>query len=209
MTKFFLFFLILLLSISVSSQNIRGGPIVGFNMSQVDGDRVYGFHKFGLHTGATAIIPLPANFSVHLEILYNQKGSYQKPRSADSLNGSLKLILNYLDAPLYLNYFDQKGKLNFGLGLSWGRLVEFSEMQDGYKQNYPVNPYRNDDIDIFLNFYTSIYKGLKFCWRYSYSTRKVRTKYFSDGRTMNQFHNVITFSVMYIFRDEAQIIKNN
>ena len=214
MRKLFILFFLIIFSFTLYSQNIKGGPIVGFNSSQVDGDRCYGFHRYGWHVGGTAIVPLSKNFSIHLEALYSQRGSYQKPKFVDSLNGSYSLKLNYLDVPVFVNFYDQKGKMNFGAGLLWGKLVEFSEMQDGYVQNYSKDkiPYKNYDVDYFFNFYVALYKGLKLDFRYSYSLLKIRTRYFvsNNGQpmVMNQFNNYISISLMYIFKDQSKIEKN-
>ena len=54
-------FLILLLSgyfFNLKAQVIKGALIAGFNMTQVDGDEVYGFKKIGFNVGAAAIIPV-------------------------------------------------------------------------------------------------------------------------------------------------------
>ena len=42
---------------TVSGQIIKGEAIVGFNLTQVEGDEVHGFRKPGLHIGAGALIP--------------------------------------------------------------------------------------------------------------------------------------------------------
>ena len=91
----------------VFSQSIKGGLIAGFNATQVDGDEVYGFRKYGLNAGACAIVPLWNNFSFTIETLYNQKGSYQRPQYADTLSGEYKLILKYLDVPVLIHYNDK------------------------------------------------------------------------------------------------------
>lgn len=69
-----LFFAILSYSYSYS-QKIKGALIFGTNICQVDGDEVYGFHKFGFNTGVSAIIPFGNNnqWDITLETLYNQK----------------------------------------------------------------------------------------------------------------------------------------
>ena len=80
---------------------------------QIDGDEVYGYHKFGLNIGASAIIPFSNNFSVSIENIFNQKGAYQKPRFEEPNNGAYKLNLNYLEVPI-LGHYEDKNKVNFG-----------------------------------------------------------------------------------------------
>lgn len=186
------------------SQSIKGGLIAGFNMSQVDGDEVYGYHKYGLNTGAMAIIPLDEKFSISLEILYNQKGSYQRPWfSDDSANGAYKLILNYLDVPVLFQYEDKK-VIKFGTGFSWGRLVEFKEWEHEKRIYWdtPYGPYKNSDIDFLFDVQLRLIQGLSFDMRYAYSVGKIRTRTFLTGETRKQFNNMITLRMIYVFRDK-------
>ena len=62
------------------SQHILGAISAGINLSQVDGDQVYGYNKVGLNIGPSAIIPFGKNkqWSVTLELLFSQLGSRQK-----------------------------------------------------------------------------------------------------------------------------------
>ena len=121
----FYILLILLPGLSIG-QSIKGGLAAGLNATQVDGDEVYGYHKFGLNAGAFAIIPFRKNFSFTLETAYTQKGSYQRPQFADSLTGEYRLILNYVEVPLLFHYIE-KDIIKIGTGFSWGKLVEFKE----------------------------------------------------------------------------------
>lgn len=196
-------FLILFFTLiyATHAQHIKGGLLFGGNASQVDGDRIYGFYKLGWNVGGTAIIPILKNFSVNTEILYSQKGSSQHALSSDSINGAYKLIMNYAEVPVYINYFDPKGKISVGTGLSYGRLVGFREWIYGYEKKYTSAdmPYNKSNIDWFFNAYYPIYKGLKLNLRYSYSIAKIRYREFSDGGTRKQYHNFITLRIMYVF----------
>ncbi|MCF8331934.1 MAG: hypothetical protein K9H84_05735, partial [Bacteroidales bacterium] len=78
---------IVMLSLSAYAQVIKGAAILGTNLSQVDGDEIYGFHKFGLNVGASAIIPIDDRWSVSLETLYSEKGSFRGPQYAPPKDG--------------------------------------------------------------------------------------------------------------------------
>jgi hypothetical protein len=116
LTLLILFIAVIALPVSFA-QRIMGAAIVGVNATQVDGDEVYGFHKFGLNTGLAAIVPFGNNWSVSLETIYNQKGAHQKKRANDSLDGSYDLKLNYLEVPFLIQYTD-KGHCDY-----WNRHV--------------------------------------------------------------------------------------
>lgn len=192
----------MLISVQSFSQKIRGGLALGFNTSQVDGDEVFGYHKFGLNAGPMAIVPFGKHFSVSLETLYNQKGSYQSPQINDSLSGEYKLILNYLDVPVLIHYND-KNIFNVGLGFSWGKLVEFKEWEHGNRiqWNTPYGPYKTSDIEVLLDVQLRLFTGFYFDFRYGYSVAKIRTRTFLNGEVRNQFNNLRSFRLIYVFKD--------
>jgi len=203
MRKIFIINILLLCFFNINAQNIKGGIYAGFNLSQVDGDQVYGFHKIGFIGGPTAIIPFKKNFSVSIETIFNQKGSYQKPIYKDTSYGMYRLILNYVEVPLLIHYKD-KGKYNFGAGLSWGELVGFKEWEHEIPIKWSKDsiPYKKDDICALVDLDFPIYDRFRFNFRYSYSIFKIRTRYFPIiNTTRYQFNNVLTFRLLYVFKD--------
>ena len=211
MKKFILLIFLLLFSFTaLRAQSIQGGLIAGFNASQVDGDEVYGFHKYGLNVGALGIVPFKKNFSFSLETLYNQKGSFEPRHSTDSINGSYKLILNYLDVPVMFHYTD-KDIFTVGLGASWGRLVQFAEWEQGTRINWDTKfgPYINSDIDALFDVSCRIAKGLKINLRYSYSLASLRTRTFKTGVVRHQFNNFISLRLIYVFGEKDTRVKKD
>jgi hypothetical protein len=205
MRKFFLFAVLLLLFANIIAQNIKGGIYAGFNLSQVDGDEVYGYHKIGFNGGPTAIIPLRKNFSVSIETIYNQKGSYQKPFK-DTSYGMYRLRLNYVEVPLLIHIKD-KNKINFGAGLSWGKLVTFKEWEHEIPINWTKDsiPYKKEDICALVDIDLPIYDRFRFNFRYSYSILKIRTRYFPIiNTTRYQYNNMLTFRILYVFKDDPK-----
>ena len=79
-----LFFSLLLFAGAVNAQRFKGEVIAGFNISQVDGDEVYGYSKFGANTGLGVMLPFSfkkngeRNWAVSMEMLWHQKGSYKR-----------------------------------------------------------------------------------------------------------------------------------
>lgn len=192
----------------LSAQIIKGAAIAGMNISQVDGDEIYGWRKFGANIGAAAIVPVSNNFEFTLETIFNQKGSYQKAQRDDSLSGMYKLKLNYLEVPL-LFHFNDRDRLQVGVGLSWGRLAGVEEYEHGRKvETTNLNdPYDRNDFNIMGDLKFSIYKQLKFNVRYSYSISKIRTRVFTSPYTSNtwtrhQFNNFWSFRLIYVFNEE-------
>jgi hypothetical protein len=210
--------LILLLNSSMvaDAQVIKGAVIAGFNLSQVDGDEVYGFEKFGANVGAAAIIPFSDRWEVSVETLFSQKGSHQKPQRDDSLSGEYLLKLNYLDVPVMVHYND-KDIVVFGLGFSYGRLTNVEEYEHGNRVETTTldGPYSRDDINGIADIRFRIYQRLKFNVRYAYSLTKIRTREFTpphvDPWTRKQYNNFWSFRLIYVIneRQSERIRKEN
>jgi hypothetical protein len=224
-----LFFLLLLLLAGVKELNaqiIKGEAIVGMNLSQVDGDEIYGFKKVGANFGAGVMVPFGkrGRWDVSLETLFTQKGSNQKAQYGDSLlitcggdttivTGQYKLNLNYVEVPVMVMFTD-KEFISFGMGLSWARLVGVKEYAHGQLvETTTLNSgtYNKNDFSILADFRIRVYKSLKFNLRYQYSLVSIRTKEFFDTQcnswTRDQYNNVITFRLIWVF-NEAQSRKN-
>ncbi len=196
------------------------------NLSQVDGDYAYGFNKIGLNAGAAAIVPFGKNFSFTLETLFSQKGSYQSKQYEQTitdssgnvitnLNGQYKLYLDYLEVPFLVHYTD-KDIISAGVGFSYGRLVNVKEYEhDTLNLNTSLNsgPYDLNDYSVLVDLKFRIHKKIprfKLNIRYSYSMKKTRTRdfYNTDGEyadTRDQYNNVITFRLIYVFNERPPL----
>src|SRR4030095_1997940 len=131
MKNVLLLFLFSLISLFTTAQNaqqpelrFRAGIILGLNASQVDVDDYAGFNKLGINSGFMAELPVSKSFSFSAEILYTQKGS--KSHTVTGVPLEYKLRLNYAEIPLVCS-FSVKPSLNFGLGLSYSRLLRSRE----------------------------------------------------------------------------------
>jgi len=206
---FFTLVLMIAWATGANAQRIMGAVAAGVNATQVDGDEAYGYHKFGLNLGAAAIVPVVGNWSVSLETVYNEKGSHQRARVHDSLDGSYDLKLNYLEVPVIVQYTD-KDFISFGLGGSWGRLVKISEAKNGY----PVNTttlnsgiYKSNDIDLLVDIKMRIIDRLRFNVRYAYSLSPIATREVIDSKTgrpniRDQYNGMFTFRLFYVFNEK-------
>jgi len=215
---------LILLSVLVQksfAQRIKGAVIAGFNLSQVDGDHIYGFSKLGANLGAAAIFPFAKNFSFSIETIYCQKGSYQGKQWDDvdtlgnPLTGEYNLKLNYLEVPFLVQYTD-RDIITAGVGFSYGRLVSIKEYEQGrLVESTTLNggPYSRDDYNVLVDLRFRLHKKiprLKFNIRYSYSMAKIRTRDFYDkygeyDDTRKQYNNVISFRLIYVFNEKARL----
>jgi hypothetical protein len=195
-------------------REIKGEVIAGFNLTQVDGDEVYGFKKFGACVGVGGILPLGHRFSLSLEILYDEKGSYCKyaPSPVDSLQlPYYSLKWNYLTAPIMV-HFEDRNTWTFGLGFSWGRMVSYKELEHNKFQSWnrpdTITYKTKNDFSIIADIRLRIWKHLKLNVQYSYSLAKIRTRYYDpdpgrvDPWSRNQFNNVITVRLLYYLNEK-------
>ncbi|MFT7588966.1 MAG: hypothetical protein ACI959_001180 [Limisphaerales bacterium] len=95
-------------------------PVLGFNVSQIDGDMLAGFYKLGIHAGGMVYVKLTDDgpISLSMEMLFNQKGSSTRPGRVPKS----KILLNYVDIPVQINYHD-KDRMIFGLGANYARMI--------------------------------------------------------------------------------------
>lgn len=207
----FLMALMLLGQKNAHAQVIKGEIIGGFNLAQVDGDEVYGYKKPGLQLGLGAMIPIAKKWDISIETIYNEKGANQKAQyRSDSLNGAYKLQLNYVEVPVLLHFTD-KEFITVGSGFSWGRLINAKEFEHGFQTPTDAqnNVYSPNDFNVLLDLRMKIYQRLKFNFRYQYSMTKIRTREFTtlNGTvwTRNQYNNLLTFRLVYIFNEERSM----
>lgn len=209
--SFFLFALLMTGQKSVVAQVIKGEMIAGFNLAQVDGDEVYGYKKPGLQLGLGAMIPVAKKWDISLETIYNEKGANQKAQyRSDSLNGAYKLSLNYVEVPVLVHFTD-KDFITVGSGFSWGRLISAKEFEHGVQTQTTAqnNVYSPNDFNVLLDLRMRIYQRLKFNFRYQYSVTKIRNREFTtlNGTvwSRNQYNNLLTFRLVYVFNEERSL----
>jgi len=206
-------------------QRIQGAVIAGFNLSQVDGDEIFGFKKIGVNAGVGATLPIGKNFSFSIETLYNQKGSNQGKQYSDTdslgneLNGAYKLRLDYLEIPVLFQYND-RDIITAGVGFSYGRLVRVEEYEHTRKvETTTLNggPYSRSDYNVIADVRFRVLKKFprfKLNLRYAYSMVKIRTRDFYDTRgqydtTRDQFNNLISFRLIYMFNEKPPVADSN
>lgn len=210
-------------SFQTQAQRVRGEVIGGLNISQVDGDEIFGFNKFGGNIGLGAVLPLGSNLNFSIETLFSQKGSFQSAQynDVDSLGnvttGAYNLSLKYLEVP-FLLFYNDKDVISGGAGFSYGRLVDITESEHGQKiESTTLNggPYNQNDFNILADVRFRIYKRFMFNVRYSYSLSKIRTREFENllGETWErkQYNNTLSFRIIYMFNEKPPVAdsKNN
>ncbi len=102
-------------------QRFKAAPLLGFNLSQIDGDDLSGYHRIGLAAGGRVGAVLHPRWRLTLELQYIQQGS---SRGRNEFSGSLdKVALQFVEAPLMVQFLEWKFQIN--LGASYGRLIQY------------------------------------------------------------------------------------
>jgi hypothetical protein len=203
-----LLILIVLSGVGVASgQKIRGGFTLGMNVSQVDGDEIYGFRKYGFHGGAIGTVPLEKDFMITLETLYSQKGANQPRRT--QYYRQYRVELDYVEVPVLLQYND-RDIFTVGAGFAYGRLVKVKEWEKGVRTSTTLlgmnAHFDRADYLALIDLKFRIVHRLSMNVRYQYSIDKIRVAQFSDDFQQRfwerkQYNNNLTFRIAYIFND--------
>ena len=210
-----------LLPTESKAQLVKGEAFLGLNLSQIDGDKAYGYKRFGMHAGLGAIVPVfqKNNFSIDmaLEVAFNQRGSHQRQQYKEDENGitgEYDVYMNYLEVPL-LFYFSDKQIASLGIGASYGRLVGLKEYEHGNLTEVDLDytgpdKYNLNDFCFLGDIKVRLHERLKLGVRYQYSMAAIRTRSFDlvngqpdpEWQDVKQYNNVITARLIYIFNED-------
>ena len=157
---------------------------------------------------------LARHVALSLEIMYSQTGSKSSMGELSPHNQSIYIVkyainANYAEIPLMINYFDKR-KSHFGIGVSYGRLVNSSE-NITYKQDTAnttispdfniLYPFKKDAFDFVAGAELHLWKGLFLNVRFQYSIVPVRTQLPpADFARANQYSNLWAVRLMYLLK---------
>ena len=209
---------LLTITTEVKAQLIKGEAFLGLNLTQIDGDKAYGYNHFGLHGGVGGLLPIynKGNFGIDfsMEIVFNQRGSHQRQQYKEDDNGitgEYDIYMNYLEVPV-LFYFSDKTIASLGVGASYGRLVGLREYEHGKLTDVNLNytgedKYNLNDFCVIADAKVRLWERLKLGVRFQYSMFKIRTRdyYLVNGEfdcTRDQYNNVITARLIYVFNED-------
>lgn len=108
-------------------QRFRASAMLGFNLSQIDGDNYNGFDKFNPQFGLVGTAIINRRSEIGVELLYQGKGSRTEtnPRSQVA-EKDRKIDFTYVEVPIYYRYnTDESFPCTFlEIGGAFGRLVD-------------------------------------------------------------------------------------
>jgi len=109
--------LFLMSTLYLNAQTFSGNLIGGLSSGQASGDGTNGFVQFGVYAGIGAEARINDVWSLHGNLMFNQKGA-RIYKSKNSIN-TYRLRVNYVELPVLLDYKYQKfsGQLGPYLGV--------------------------------------------------------------------------------------------
>ena len=144
-----------------SKRNFKGGIVAGGVTSQISGDGLGGWDKFGMTAGAWVNVPFSERASATMSMKYINKGSRTK---LDTLNfNTFAYHLNYIEVPIWFSYAPSKKEpdrlvINFGPYASY--LLNQKIVSNGF-DNLVNPPFESMDIGLELG--VSFWVTPKFC----------------------------------------------
>ncbi|NJC25108.1 outer membrane beta-barrel protein [Neolewinella antarctica] len=156
-------FLCLLLAVPAAAQTFRASVLGGANLSQVDGDMLFGFNRIGANAGLRVVAVLSERWRVGPEILLSQQGARQ---TKDSFNISPFQRINFstLEVPLMVYYKDWR--ITAEAGVSYQRVID-SEIINGRGVDITAdNPFNENlfAIKFGVTLYVTKNLGVNFRW---------------------------------------------
>ncbi len=172
------------------AQRFKGGALVGFNVSQIDGDFWAGYNKAGLVGGAYVFTKFRDNWGAQMEIRYSAKGSANSINSADHR----KIRLQYIEIPLLATYDIFKDFQAQG-GVSLGYLFNAAQ-NDGYGYE-TFDQFDKYEIALSIGVNYEVLEKLSINARFSYSILPTYAMYSGASFPYAMFNNIISFVLFY------------
>lgn len=123
--------LLFMLSFTLAAQTspFRAGVTAGINLTQVDGDKQFGYQKKGLNLGLKGGIVFHDNWEVTTELIYNLKGAVPSKEEKNLNKRLIDIDLHYAEIPVLLKFSflpSTEGYYKWHVfgGFSYGRLLQ-------------------------------------------------------------------------------------
>jgi hypothetical protein len=181
-----------------AQQRFRAGLLFGFNAAQLNGDDSAGYNKLGLHGGLRGTAMLRDKMDIVIEMLYSQRGSYEK-----FIQGDMKIDLRYIEVPFMLSYKDwyqEEGdyyKVQAVAGFSYARLLEATAY--GSLHDAEIVNFNNNDYALTIGFDLLFNKHLGIGARWTRSLNRLYDNRDHATGLNSLLGYFLTFRGMYMF----------
>lgn len=103
-------------------RTFEGNILIGFNLSQIDGDLLAGFNKIGLNAGARVGVSFSERWKASVGLQFAQGGSSFGNNEFSSSQFD-RIQLNKVEVPLLVHF--KEWKFNLNAGLIYSRLINY------------------------------------------------------------------------------------
>ena len=186
------FFVLLLMAVAMPAEaqrrrsgsdgvTFRAYPTVGATASQIEGDYLKGFKKWGFTAGVGTQMYFGDSdrWSMSIEADFSQRGTLEYSRSAEVPYNIEGLTLNYVDVPVTFHFTDPWGGIMVGVGVVYSRLVNQPHGTIAYNPAY-VEPDTSDmsflrnDLAVAGDLRFTLWRNLMLNLRIQYSLIPVK-----------------------------------
>ncbi|HOB77133.1 MAG: outer membrane beta-barrel protein [Bacteroidales bacterium] len=198
--KKFIFLILLLISTFLTAQNFGGGFSIALNGSQVSGDQLSGFDKFGVRTGVFTFYNISEQSKLKLELVFSQKGSRKNPTSEDPTSFLLKL--NYVEIPLLFEYKLPIKHLYVFVGLAGGILTKTKDnIWDENGLVVMLEPFYKFEFSCLVGFNFNFNESHQMFFELDQSILPIRKHYSGATYYFNRgvYNTVITLGYAFTF----------
>lgn len=181
-------------------QGFTGGLKGGFDLSQIDGDKMAGYHKGGLIFGGFINRELNTKLNWQMEMIYIAKGSKKGINPDKNQFEYRRIAVNYIEVPILLQIWSKKLKTHFETGLSFATLVNSKE-EDGDGETTFIGPFKRIEFGYLLGLNYKFSDQLSGTARFSYSISPIaegnRVKFIAWELFGGSYNNVLEFTLNY------------
>lgn len=187
---------------------LLGGLTAGANFTRIDGVGYKDNFKWGFSGGGILYLtmgdvdlPFPGTLAFSIEVLYNQKGAIGKGRMQGGIL-SQSIDLKYAEIPIQINLFRGTRKSNFGMGFAFGYLGYQEELIETENDLTIKNahPFKKLDLSYVITGNIHLWNGFYLSPRFQYSLISIRNNNGRFGGRNEQFNNVWSLRLMYLFK---------
>ncbi|MEM8523965.1 MAG: porin family protein [Bacteroidota bacterium] len=190
---FFIAIILLIFSDLQAQQRFKGALVAGMNVSQIDGDLLIGFNKFGFNAGAQVSTVFTERWEMSVELLYSQRGS-DRTRNDGPIIEYNRIDLNYVEVPVMLHFIDWK--FHFTGGFAYHRLINFEALNQESEDITEFQNYRENNFGITLGatYFATEHIGFDLRW-----SRSLLDLQIINNQLIKWAEKWITFRTIYVF----------
>lgn len=193
---------VLLLPMLATAQDFGARATVGLVASQIDGDKMEGFHKLGFVVGGDVNRRFSKYWGGQIGLRIIQKGS----ASTDE-QSFYKAKLNYAEMPVCATFHLKRTEIEGGL--TAGVLLHSLEDVDGYGYDEPAYAFSKFELGSVVGVSYRLLPKIDVSAHFAYSLSRIRPYTSAHSAYMDggEHNHLLTFGISYVFAD-SKILKN-